>query len=354
MVTRIEFENYRIFKQKQQFDIKPITIVFGKNNSGKTALLKLPSLVENLFKAFQTGIVSPKNNGVRLFHEYRDLIYGRATNEVRLSVTFDDKQTGTVDFHVDINKIVFESFKLGNHSMNRIDYIGPIRLTEPDLDVRITNDDIVLSGIDGANMYQVLLKDAISDTPMVSSSVAQWYRDTFDGWYVDVDKSLQPVYNVIMRHDNGLKAPINDCGTGIIQSLPIVVRACSPCQEPTLIVLEEPETHLNPSAHANLCQLISESAQKDKNKRYLIETHSQTFILRLQYLLAAGKLNVDDVAIYFVHFDEEIGSSLLQKVEVNADGSIPNWPRGMFAEGLKEALAINNIRNQMTRHESNN
>lgn len=349
MVTRIEFENYRIFKQKQQFDIKPITIVFGKNNSGKTALLKLPSLVENLFKAFQTGgVVSPKNNGVRLFHEYRDLIYGRATNEVKLSVSFDDGQMETIGFHVDINKMVLDSIKHSNHTMNRVDYIGSIRLTEPDLDVRITNDDIVLSGIDGTNMYQVLLKDSISDNPMVSSSVAQWYRETFDGWYVDIDKSLQPVYNVIMRHDNGLRAPINDCGTGIIQSLPIVVRACSPCQEPTLIVLEEPETHLNPSAHANLCQLISKSAREDKNKRYLIETHSQTFILRLQYLLAAGELNVDDVAVYFVRFDEQIGSSLLQKVNVNVDGSIPNWPHGMFSEVLKEALAINSIRKEMT------
>ncbi|MCR5497657.1 MAG: DUF3696 domain-containing protein [Paludibacteraceae bacterium] len=346
MVTRIEFENYRIFKQKQQFDIKPITIVFGKNNSGKTALLKLPSLVENLFKAFQTGgVVSPKNNGVRLFHEYLDLIYGRATNEVKLSVSFDDGQMETIGFHVDINKMVLDSIKPSNHTMNRVDYIGSIRLTEPDLDVRISNDDIVLSGIDGANMYQVLLKDSISDTPTVLSAVAQWYRDTFDGWYVDVDKSIQPVYNIRMCHDNGLKIPINDCGTGIIQSLPIVTRACTRCQEPTLIVLEEPETHLNPSAHADLCQLISKSVGEDKNKRYIIETHSQTFILRLQYLLAEGTLDVDDVAIYFVHFDKGIDSSILQKVDVKRDGSIPNWPKGMFTEVLEEAWAINRIRN---------
>ncbi len=347
MVTRIEFENYRIFKQKQQFDIKPITIVFGKNNSGKTALLKLPSLAESLLKTVRTGgIVSPKNNGVRLCHDYRDLIYGRGSNEMKLSVSFDDGQIETIGFHVDINEMVFDLSKSIFHTMNRIDYIGPIRLTEPDQDVRISNDNIDLSGIDGANMYQVLLKDSISDNPTVLSAVAQWYHDTFDGWYVDVDKSLQPVYNIIMCHDNGLKTPINDCGTGIIQSLPIVVRACSRCQEPTLIVLEEPETHLNPSAHADLCQLISKSIGEDKNKRYLIETHSQTFILRLQYLLASRALDVDDVAIYFVRFDEKIGSSILQKVDVKEDGSIPNWPQGMFAEVLKEALAINSIRNK--------
>lgn len=347
MITHIEFENYRVFKHKQQFDIKPVTIVFGKNNSGKTALLKLPALVENLFKAIQSGSVSPNNNGVQLFDEYRDLIYGRATNEAKISVSFDDGQVESISFHVDIDKLVFNSNSHSNaHPMTNVDYIGPIRLIKPDRDVRTNKDDIVSSGIDGVNMYQVFLRDAVSDTREVASSVAQWYRDTFDGWYVDVDKSLQPVYNIVMRHDAGLKVPIRDCGTGIIQSLPIVVRACLRCQKPTLIVLEEPETHLNPSAHADLCQLISESAQKDKNKKYLIETHSQTFILRLQYLLAAGKLNVDDVAIYFVHFDEQVGSSSLQKVDVKSDGSIPNWPQGMFAEVLQEALAINSIRNK--------
>lgn len=347
MITHIEFENYRVFKHKQQFDIKPVTIVFGKNNSGKTALLKLPALVENLFKAIQSGSVSPNNNGVQLFDEYRDLIYGRATNEAKISVSFDDGQVESISFHVDIDKLVFNSNSLNNaHPMTNVDYVGPIRLIKPDRDVRTTKDDIVSSGIDGVNMYQVFLRDAVSDTREVASSVAQWYRDTFDGWYVDVDKSLQPVYNIVMRHDSGLKVPIRDCGTGIIQSLPIVVRACLRCQNPTLIVLEEPETHLNPSAHADLCQLISESVQMDKNKKYLIETHSQTFILRLQYLLAAGKLNVDDVAIYFVHFDEQVGSSSLQKVDVKSDGSIPNWPQGMFAEVLQEVMAINNVRNR--------
>ena len=347
MITHIEFENYRVFKHKQQFDIKPVTIVFGKNNSGKTALLKLPALVENLFKAIQSGSVSPNNNGIQLFDEYRDLVYGRAANETKISVSFEDGQVESISFHVDIDKLVFNSNNLSNtHPMTNVDYIGPIRLIKPDRDVRTTNDEIVLSGIDGANMYQVLLRDAVSEKREVASSVAQWYRDTFDGWYVDVDKSLQPVYNIVMRHDAGLKVPIRDCGTGIIQSLPIVVRACCPCQEPTLIVLEEPETHLNPSAHASLGQLIAESAKTDKNKKYLIETHSHTFILRLQRMLAEGKLTVDDVAIYFVHFDEQVGSSSLQKVDIKTDGSIPNWPEGMFAEVLQEVMAINNARNR--------
>ena len=144
--------------------------------------------------------------------------------------------------------------------------------------------------------------------------------------------------------NNGFSIPIQDCGTGILQSLPIVIRACQPAEKPTLVVLEEPESHLNPAAHAELCQLIVDSTKDDSNKRYLIETHSHTFILRLQRLLAEGKISPDDVALYFVQYHEEERSSQLERIEMKEDGSIPQWPTGMFEEVMEEILAINNQR----------
>ena len=47
----------------------------------------------------------------------------------------------------------------------------------------------------------------------------------------------------------------------------------------SLTIIEEPELHLHPSAHGDLAERFAESL-KDKNKRYLIETHSENFILR--------------------------------------------------------------------------
>ncbi len=45
MITKIKFKNYKLFKQTQTLEIKPITILIGKNSSGKTAVLKLPTLI---------------------------------------------------------------------------------------------------------------------------------------------------------------------------------------------------------------------------------------------------------------------------------------------------------------------
>ena len=34
MIDSIRFKNYRIFRTEQELHLRPITIIFGKNNSG--------------------------------------------------------------------------------------------------------------------------------------------------------------------------------------------------------------------------------------------------------------------------------------------------------------------------------
>lgn len=349
MLTHIEFENYRIFKKRQVLDIKPITILFGKNNAGKSAVLKLPLLSICIGDAAKQGFVpfDLDVSGVRLADSYRDMIYGRG-NQVATFVFSNDVGNRTeLSFHVDLEKLVYETKKHERKSENvhtTIDYIGPFRAI-PDLDLRIENRTSILSGFDGYYSYQHLLRDNESNSHLIIDKVSQWYQDNFEGWYICVNNDQNPVFHIEMKH-NGFSStiPIKDCGTGIIQSLPIVIRACKKAEDPTLVVLEEPESHLNPAAHAELCQLIVDSTKNDFNKRYLIETHSHTFILRLQRLLAEGRYNPDNVALYHVQYNEDERSSKLERIEMMRDGSIPQWPKGIFQDVMKELMVINNAR----------
>ena len=250
-----------------------------------------------------------------------------------------------IKFHIDIDKLVYDIFNRQNEDKNSftiIDYIGPFR-KNPKLDLRIEPQMPLASSFDGINTYQALLRDAKTPSRLVCNKVSKWYQDNFEGWSVEVNDRQNPIYHIEMKN-NGFSIPIQDCGTGILQSLPIVIRACQPTEKPTLVVLEEPESHLNPAAHAELCQLIVDSTKEDANKRYLIETHSHTFILRLQRLLAEGKISPDDVALYFVQYHEEERSSQLERIEMMPDGSIPQWPKGMFLDVMKELLVINKAR----------
>lgn len=348
MLTHIEFENYRIFKKRQVLDIKPITILFGKNNAGKSAVLKLPFIGKSIYDAKDSNTFSTKINEVEICKSYRDLVYGRGFQSVYLKFVGNAGNQSDILFHIDMEMPVFEKKEhliKEERSNTIVDYIGPFRIV-PNSYMSIDTQMSLISGKRGTNTYQALIRDAKTTSHILCNKVSQWYQDNFEGWGVYVDyssTSTGEVYNVVMRC-NGITTPIWDCGTGIIQSLPVVIRACQPAENPTLVVFEEPESHLNPAAHAELCQLIVDSTEEDENKRYMIETHSHTFILRLQRLLAEGKLNPDNVALYYVKYNEVERSSQLERIEMMQDGSIPQWPKGMFQDVMKELMVINNAR----------
>ena len=110
--------------------------------------------------------------------------------------------------------------------------------------------------------------------------------------------------------------------------------------EKTLIIIEEPETHLHPAAHGSLAERFVDSYLEDKNKNYLIETHSQNFVLRMRRLVAEGKIKPDDLAIYYVDFDEN--ESFLTEIKVDELGGVESWPTGIFGETSIETRAIYN------------
>lgn len=388
MIDKIQFENYRVFGSRQTLEIKPITVVFGKNNSGKTALLKLPALIESSLKGNTEEVFSSTtDNKVNICTELRDVVYGRANRAVRIAITNSEKSfsldysffvdtTKQVQTHIENcklnllqgNKTLFSYTNTTNENTEtffrgiipndegrkdffknlnfQTDYISSIRAV-PALDLRLNSSLSDISENDGSNCYQYLIRESLKTNSEALAKVSDWYANNFDGWNVSVDKNQAPVYHIEMKNGN-IANNILDTGFSIIQSLPIVIRAVRKCTKPTLVILEEPESHLHPAAHASLGELIANSALEDKNKRYLIETHSQNLLLRLRRLIAEKKISKDDIAFYYVSFDKSKLSSQLNKIIINDNGMIDKstpWPKGVFEESLQEVIGIRDAQN---------
>lgn len=43
-ITGMSFENYKAFRRPESVKIRPLTILIGRNNSGKSAIARLPLL----------------------------------------------------------------------------------------------------------------------------------------------------------------------------------------------------------------------------------------------------------------------------------------------------------------------
>ncbi len=398
MIKRISFKNYKIFKEKQSLEIKPITIVFGKNNSGKSVVSKLPILLSSSIKAETNAVLSVNNNDIAFGTDLKDLVYGKANRAIEFELESENQEhllclkiyianektrqiskieqwklDSGIDLTIDeggqyIDQITgkpsnvkFHGFQpIGDlsQSVNLIDlfafetdYIGPIRIV-PMADYRQnTTIDLNKSGIKGEYAYQQLISDALTTNQKIITEVAGWYQENFEGWALRINQDRAPVFQVEIEREN-LRQNITDAGIGMSQVLPIITRSKTQCINETLIVIEEPETHLHPAAHANLAELFFTSRQEDPNKFYLIETHSLNLILRLRRLVAEKKLSKNDLAIYYVDFLKDKNCSELKRINVDELGQVDFWPENVFNETLQETIAIRTAQTHTSHHDN--
>jgi predicted ATPase len=364
MINKISFKNYKLFKEKQTLELKPITILIGKNNSGKSAVMKLPVLISNSLNGLSINwkykIGEDSDNSIELGTDFKDLVYNRneitpivfevSNNKDYIEVTLN-KEDGVLDYKLNNNEIDtssnFKGFLVEGNKINdlniAIDYLGAIRI-EPESDYVFSNLDYEKIGIKGQNAYPILINDFINTGQLVAK-VSDWYKNNFENWVLNVIETktiTETKYEIAISNSLLNAINIKQTGQGIHQVLPLIVRSYIKDTEQTLIIIEEPETHLHPGAHGNLAERFVDSFLEDSNKNYLIETHSQNFVLRMRRLVAEGKLKPEQLAIYYVDFNEEINESVLDRINVDDGGGVEKWPEGIFSETTIETRAIYN------------
>ena len=70
----------------------------------------------------------------------------------------------------------------------------------------------------------------------------------------------------------------------------------------------------------------------------IVETHSESLVLRIRRRVAERHLSPDQVALVYVD-DADEGSSL-RRIPLRPDGEVEWWPEGIFSEAFAEIKAI--------------
>lgn len=153
----------------------------------------------------------------------------------------------------------------------------------------------------------------------------------------DRDSDLQDVFALrLFDKRSQIHASILDVGFGISQILPIIVQ--SMLSTGKTLIIEQPEIHLHPKLQADLGTLVATCSKEPFGNQFIIETHSQHLILRLQKLIRQGKLTPEDVAVIYV--DRCDNGSQCIELRLDKDGDfIDNWPNGFFEEGYRELFS---------------
>jgi len=407
MINKISFKNYKSFKENQELELKPITILIGKNSSGKSAVAKLPTLIEgSLSGRFEDPLLTT-NNEVELGAEFRDLVHGRVgslefileSNNNKLTVEiasiakendlprirrwvlneeFDFKYDDLKkSYYNEVNEgsfncvfsgfnldLLFDTSKDGSSEdvvslkdkdiTLKTNYIGPFRETPNRTYSNVGKIKAQKIGNKGENAYQILISDYLYDNSKLLKKVSDWYKINFDGWGVKINEQSKPDFKIeLYRTDPKFEINICDVGQGMSQALPLVVSAFLNQQEEVLTIIEQPELHLHPAAHGDLAELFAESTKKS-NSKFLIETHSQNFILRLRRMVAENRFGKNEISIYSVEYNPEENISLLRKINVNDLGEVKNWPKNVFSETLDETIAIRKAQVEKSKNGNSN
>ena len=142
-------------------------------------------------------------------------------------------------------------------------------------------------------------------------------------------------YEVAVRtKGSSVWAHLPDVGFGISQVLPILVELFS-VPIGSIILMEQPELHLHPSAQAALADVMIDAIRarengQDRNIQLLIETHSEHFLRRLQRRIAEGVIDEKTVRGYFADTSET--PFQLRPLEIDTYGNILNWPENFFGD----------------------
>ena len=129
---------------------------------------------------------------------------------------------------------------------------------------------------------------------------------------------------------------ITDVGFGVSQILPVLV-LCYYVPEGSIILLEQPELHLHPSVQSGLADVFVD-AVKNRRLQFVIESHSEHLLRRLQRRIAEQTIAPEDAALYFCEM-AEVGSKLTP-LDVDLFGNIKNWPKDFFGDEFGEMAAI--------------
>lgn len=368
MLKRITIENYKAFKEPATFELRPITVLLGKNSSGKSSICKLLSVLSYILSDKSKGVFSMTNGDIKLGTVYSELFYTDIKSKLKFDLVFDNDASLSLNYMMTAGDFFLQEFKirkgknltevtfknqneiagkLFNLTQNEIligggfnaeefrfsvDYIGPVRnqAIRSLYATTLSVTDLSRVGYRGENTAAILL-DSYLDGQVLFNEVSAWYHDNMDGQILDFARNGEETgsYSLIVKRGKA-KVNLADVGEGTNQVLPVITQSYMNTAD--LTIIEQAGLHLHPSAHAHVAYRIAEAA-KQSGKKFIVESHSENFVLGLRKLVALKQLSPEDVAIYYIDHDGE--SATAQLYEIEKDGSMKDWPTGVFAEDFQ-------------------
>lgn len=401
-MDKITVKGFKGFRELVEIELKKITVLFGYNNSGKSALLRvLPTLADSFKKhdnkyytksylnysspalrgAIHADIKNSDSREIELGVYWGDKGIQFALRQNALEDEFVHKLELTHNLNAEEYQVhednsycfqrseredvILESFNslsdegIRTHitqTANSVFWLSSIRDTPPrEFYVGLgVNVDINYKG-KGVGEALWFIKDAC---PEAFECVDGWLQAT-TGRAFKMDSSSSKTVKpgrasvniqTVPIEGSGSQVDIIDSGEGIAQVLPVVtlcaMAKCGMLGESPIIAIEQPELHLHPKAVINLADFLVACITENDKIKLVLETHSESFLLAIQTAIVKDTLDKNDLSCYWVEKIE--GDSSVSKIIIDEEGFINgNWPQSVFREIIAQSKELLQAREDM-------
>jgi predicted ATPase len=380
-------KNFRSI-QDQAVELAPITVIYGPNGAGKSSLLYALVAFKNLVlnpnrrvdEFFNLNFINLGNFEAVVFdHDLREqmgfsLSFARRGADLTYRIKFDkdtgefsllvrDKET-VIDLHLAVsfpypaNASTSEKFVYGESTftVNWNGITAQVQADPPSPEMQevaiyfttLLNAPIeVLRTVGIVPLQRGFSKPFYSTTPLspmlitedeVASVLANHkYLVAKVSHYLEqiVERDFRlnsTLGTAIFSLDatdksTGVATELVNEGYGVNQLVYFLARTLH--ADSALMCVEEPEVHLHPSIVRKLAKVMV-AITREEHKRFLISTHSETFLTALLALVAKKELNTSDLMCYMVHKRGKVTEFEPQSVNENGqiEGGLANFVQG--------------------------
>ncbi|MFT3769455.1 MAG: ATP-binding protein [Minicystis sp.] len=391
--TALLVSRYRAFAGDEALPLRPLTLLYGRNNSGKSALSRALAIIgASVSKDAASALVVPPEilrNGT-----FSDLAWQGDAGDYSfdLGLRWDDGDLREARYTLDggsgrpnyVKELLLlgEGGKLlwsgiappsrpmrpqGDHAGSEVRFVGSIPQdpevsalqvlakcmeelrghvqwldgvrARPEREIKRTGTAPTQLNADGSNAAQFLV-----ERPELVEDVKRFYAVLNPARDLEVKEVLDVGHRITLNPKSraSFRIDLVDTGEGMAQVLPVLVSAtlAAGMGRSGLLAVEEPESHLHPDAQSVLARHLCTIAARPEAPTLVLETHSRVFLLGIQLAIAEGRLPPERVALAWIDQDAW-GRSSITPVEFSSSGHPrAGWPVNALGEDLRLASEL--------------
>ena len=366
MITSITLDNFKCFKHFY-IPLHKLTLIAGVNGAGKSSVIQSLLLLRQscLDKDTDWKQALVIKSGIVDLEDASQLLYaGADTQSPFIHIEVENDETEMIAFDMeasspdDMAKISYDGdldkARL-SWSLFRDDFVylyadrkhpqSKYIKEKSRLDSRLgdrTANNAVFRLAQAINTNEQLpikeLKHAESSDYSVARNVNAWINYIM-GCSVGVtaeetekDKEARFVYSVRNGQGEELQLSPLNMPFGNSYVLPIVLAALT-APAGSLLLIENPESHLHPTAQIRIGEFLSRAAQADV--QIVLETHSDHLMNGIRIACHNGLISNDDIEMDLIGVEADGVTHSRQNVSLDSDGYVENWIPGFFDEWEK-------------------